>query len=365
MDETAYVAAVEGELQAIVTAGIAEGLQSIDAELQPYAALCTSAVTSGGKRLRPRFAYWGWRAGNADPDTVSQIVTMGAALELLHAAILVHDDIIDSAPLRRGLPSVRAALADRHRSRQWAGEATHFGDHAALLVGDLLWAAAQDAIADATAEIPEPRRGQTVTAFRAMRLEVMAGQLLELDAQAARLLTDEAADKIVMYKTSKYTVERPVALGLTVADASPGATLSLGRYAAATGRAFQLCDDFADLYGPTDTSGKTAGGDIRDGKPTELLGTALRSATEAQRQTLIRVVGDPDADQSAIDEVKRIFLATGAVRAVESRVGALAANAREALLDGDASLSPQVVAAFEALLAECTDLSFLTTASKK
>jgi geranylgeranyl diphosphate synthase type I len=359
MDDVTFVTAVEDKLRAIVTVSIAEALTAIDSELEPYAALCTSAVTAGGKRLRPRFAYWGWRAGNADAGTWSHIVTIGAALELLHAAILVHDDIIDSALLRRGLPSVRAALADTHRRCQWAGEAIDFGDHAALLLGDLLWACAQDAMADATAELPAAGRAEVTQQFRAMRLEVMAGQLLELDAQAAQLLTDEAADKILTYKTSRYTVERPVALGLTVADASPGTTAALGRYSAATGRAFQLRDDLNDLYGPTDTSGKIVGGDIRDGKPTELLGTALRLANEAQRQRLADVVGDPHAGQSAIDDVKKIVLDTGAVAAIEHRVGELAATASQALREPGADLSATVHDAFHGLLDECTDLSFL------
>lgn len=360
-DETAYVAAVEDELRAIVAAGIANALEMIDADLRPYAELCMSAVTSGGKRLRPRFAYWGWRAGNGNPRTWSHIVTVGASLELLHAAILVHDDIIDSAPLRRGRPTVRAALATRHRECQWSGEASGFGDHAALLVGDLLWAAAQDAIADALSEVPRARRQDLTGQFRAMRLEVIAGQLLELDAQAARLFTGDAATKIVTYKTSKYTVERPIALGLTVADASPGNRSVLGRYAVAAGRAFQLCDDLADLYGPADISGKTAGGDIRDGKPTELLGTALRQATEAQQRTLTAILGDPEADQVAIEEIKQIFVHTGAVATVKNHVEVLAGTARQALTDHGTDLPPTVVDALGGLLDECTELSFLAT----
>jgi geranylgeranyl diphosphate synthase type I len=364
MGEMTFVAAVEDQLRAVVTRGVAEALETIDAELRQYAALCTSAVTAGGKRLRPRFAYWGWRAGDADPDTYAQIVTIGAALELLHAAILVHDDIIDSAPLRRGLPSVRAALADRHRARQWAGDATEFGDHAALLLGDLLWASAQDAIGDGIAELPSARRAEVTELFRAMRLEVMAGQLLELDAQAAQLLTDAAAHKIVTYKTSKYTVERPVALGLTVAEAPAGTRLALGRYAAATGRAFQLRDDLSDLYGPPSTSGKIAGGDIRDGKPTELLGTALRLATEADRRALRHVIGDPDADRSAIEGVMKICHDTGAVHTIGDRVTELTAGARSALREPGANLPEPVLDAFDGLLDECTDLSFLGSAAQ-
>jgi geranylgeranyl diphosphate synthase type I len=192
-----------------------------------------------------------------------------------------------------------------------------------------------------------------------MRLEVMAGQLLELDAQAATLFTDDAADKIVAYKTSKYTVERPVALGLTIADASPENRLALNRFAVATGRAFQLRDDLADLYGPAGASGKTAGGDIRDGKPTALLGTALRLATETQHRTLTVVVGDPQADQVAIDEVKQIFVHTGAVATMKNRVDELAGSARRALSDHGENLSSAVVEALHGVLGECTDLSFL------
>jgi geranylgeranyl diphosphate synthase type I len=359
MSEAAYLAAVEGELRTIATAGIADKLAEIDAELRPYAQTCTSAVTSGGKRLRPRFAYWGWRAGGGDSDTWPSIVTVGAALELLHAAILVHDDIIDSAPLRRGQPSVRAALAARHRERQWSGAASEFGDHTALLVGDLLWAGAQDAMADVGSALSSSRRADITGQFRAMRLEVMAGQLLELDAQAARLYTDEAADKIVTYKTSKYTVERPIALGLTVSDAAAGDRRALGRFAAATGRAFQLRDDLADLYGPAGTSGKTPGGDIRDGKPTELLGHALRLGSESQLRTVHAVLGDAEADQAAIQDVAHILAATGALAAVSNRVKALAENGRAALTDGGANLTPAVLDGFHGLLDECTDLSFL------
>jgi geranylgeranyl diphosphate synthase type I len=176
-DETAFITCLERLLQLMVSTNIADMVNSIGAELQPYAALRVSAATVGGKRLRPRFAYWSSRAAGAQRDELPNMVALGTALELLHAAILVHDDIIDSSPLRRGQPSVPASLSAHHRKRDYASGATEFGDHAALRVRDLLWTTAHDAITDALIGLPAPRSHEVTAQFQTMRQEVLAGQL--------------------------------------------------------------------------------------------------------------------------------------------------------------------------------------------
>ncbi len=94
----------------------------------------------GGKRLRPAFAYWGWRAVADDPATPvdRDVLLLFAALELLHACALVHDDVIDASATRRGLPTVHRLFADRHRDRNWHGSSDQFGLSAAILLGDLV-----------------------------------------------------------------------------------------------------------------------------------------------------------------------------------------------------------------------------------
>jgi geranylgeranyl diphosphate synthase type I len=353
-----FLTALERRLHASVTDAVVAPLRSIDDKLAVFAEHCTTAVTAGGKRLRPRFAYWAWRVGSSPGADEGPIVRLAAALEMLHAAILVHDDVIDGSELRRGEPSVRAALAGRHREQAWFGGSVAFGDHTALLVGDLLWSAAHDEFDAAVTAVPQERRTPLTATFRAMRVEVLAGQLLELSAQAARHYDAATAEQILRYKTSAYTVERPVELGLTLAGSS-GAGDALGVYARAVGRAFQLRDDLADLFGSFETSGKRVGDDVRDGKPTELLGTTLELAADADVQTLAGIVGDSTADASAIAEARRIIWNCGAAERVSRRITDLVAEANRAVDDLPPGVDAFSRAALCELLAECTDVSFL------
>ncbi|WP_237570282.1 polyprenyl synthetase family protein [Mycolicibacterium lacusdiani] len=355
-----FLTALERRLHASVTDAVVTPLRSIDDGLTVFAEHCSTAVTAGGKRLRPRFAYWAWRAGSSPGEDQGPIVRLAAALEMLHAAILVHDDVIDGSELRRGEPSVRAALAGRHQGQSWFGGSASFGDHTALLVGDLLWSAAHDEFdAAATAVLPE-HRGRLTSIFRAMRVEVLAGQLLELSAQAARHYDAATAERILRYKTSAYTVERPMELGLALAGPSASdAGEILGVYAGAVGRAFQLRDDLADLFGSFETSGKRVGDDVRDGKPTELLGTTLELAGAADVQTLAGIVGDSTADASAIAEARRIVWECGAAERVSRRIADLVADADRAVEDLPPGVDASSRVALRELLAECTDVSFL------
>lgn len=359
-DQTGFLSELEDHLHAVVRDTVAEPLLAVDPDLDAVAALCRSAVQAGGKRLRPRFAYWGWRVGAPADAPRQPLVRLAAALELLHAAILVHDDVIDASEVRRGQPSVRAALADRHRTDAGWGDATEFGDSMALLVGDLLWSAAHDAFDDALAGLPHDRAQRTTRAFRAMRVEVLAGQLLELRAQAARDYRADTAEKILRYKTSAYTVERPVELGLELAGSASQATAdTLAEYAGAVGQAFQLRDDLADLFGTSTTLGKATGDDIRSGKPTELLGATLELASGSDVATLTGVVGDTAADQAAIAEVQQIVLRCGAADRVRRRITDLVVTAHQAIAELSPSADVAALAGLSEMLAECTELSFL------
>jgi geranylgeranyl diphosphate synthase type I len=230
----------------------------------------------------------------------------------------------------------------------------------ALLVGDLLWSAAHDTFDDALAGLPEETARRTARTFRTMRVEVLAGQLLELRAQAGRDYRPETAEKILRYKTSAYTVERPVELGLALTgQASSETAATLRTYAGAVGQAFQLRDDLADLFGTTKTSGKRTGDDIRAGKPTELLGAAYDLADDLDRSLLATIVGDPAADQASIAEVQSVVLQCGAADRVGRRVAALVATARQAITDLSASADAAALGGLTDMLTECTELSFL------
>ncbi|MGH3157793.1 MAG: polyprenyl synthetase family protein, partial [Streptosporangiaceae bacterium] len=152
----------------------------IAAELLPAVdAIC--GVLAGGKRLRAAFCYWGWRAagGSAAPG----IFDAAAALELLHAGALVHDDVIDRSDTRRGSPAAHRAFAGLHHAGGWRGPAGAFGNGAAVLTGDLLLAWADELFHDCGLPASSLARGQPI--LDAMRTEMLAGQYLDLHGQAA------------------------------------------------------------------------------------------------------------------------------------------------------------------------------------
>ena len=171
------------------------------------------ALLAGGKRLRPAFCYWGWRGtGAADGP---EVLAAAAALELLHAAALVHDDVMDGSDTRRGQPSLHQRFAAYHAERGWRGSAAAFGTGAAILLGDLLLCWTDELFAASGLAPDALARGRPVLDL--MRGEVMAGQYLDLVAQASGDSSVAGALRVVEYKTARYTIERPLHLGAALA----------------------------------------------------------------------------------------------------------------------------------------------------
>src|ERR1700712_2679419 len=231
-------AAVESAL----SAELAERRQevvSIDGRLADDVDRLIAYISSGGKRLRPQFLCWGWLAvgGGSPAELPAGVVKAAAALELVQACALIHDDIIDHSDTRRGQPSMHRSVQKQHAGNGWSGDSATFGTSTALLLGDLALAWADDLFDEGSAELGAPIGA--AAAWRAMRTEVLAGQLLDLrisvdqspDPQSA------AADAMVVnrYKTAAYTVERPLHLGAALGGAAPATIAALRRYGAAVG----------------------------------------------------------------------------------------------------------------------------------
>src|SRR5215470_19388519 len=288
-----------------------------------------TGLLAGGKRLRPAFCYWGWR-GAGGPDC-PEIINAAAALELLHASALVHDDLMDASDTRRGQPSVHRRFAARHSAGGWRGSADWFGTGTAILIGDLLlgWA---DQLFHASG-LPQAalRRGQPV--LDAMRTEVVAGQYLDLLGQSDSDGTVGSALRVVRYKSAKYTVERPLQLGVALAGPDERAAAALSRYGIPLGVAFQLRDDVLGVFGDPEQTGKPAGDDVREGKRTVLVALARERSSPAQRDLLDRRVGDRLLGEAGVQEVRAILTGTGALAECEAMIGSSVAEALAALED--------------------------------
>jgi farnesyl diphosphate synthase len=216
------------------------------------------ATLGGGKRVRALLAYAAGELADANPLDVDPAA---AAVELIHAYSLVHDDLpsMDDDAMRRGKPSCHVA----------------FGEATALLAGDALQALAFGVLARAPVE---PAAAVTILADASGVAGMAAGQAIDLAATGSSLSLD-ALEAMHRLKTGAL-IGAAVALGARAGRADAGTLAALGRYAAAAGLAFQVVDDILDVEGSTATLGKTAGKDAARGKPTYMTTLGLDAARE-------------------------------------------------------------------------------------
>lgn len=268
-------------------------LAAVDDALAPVAEAIEAFVLGGGKRLRPAFAYWGFRgAGGVDGD---QVVTALAALEFVQASALIHDDLMDRSDTRRGEPAVHRRFAARHRQSGWGGDPDGFGDAAALLLGDLCLVWSDELLHSSGLDLRALARARPV--FDEMRTEVTVGQYLDVLTQATGDTSVERASKVARYKSAKYTVERPLLLGAALADATADVRTAYSAYGLPLGEAFQLRDDVLGVFGDPALTGKPAGDDLREGKRTFLVAAAGEATDDAGRELLFSRLGDPELDE--------------------------------------------------------------------
>jgi geranylgeranyl diphosphate synthase type I len=331
-------------------AGKARDIHLVDPALDALAATARNAVLGGGKRLRPAFAYWGWRGVVGTGPPAAPVLPAFAALELLHAFALVHDDVMDDSATRRGRPSAHVALAGWHARGGLTGDAARFGRSAAILVGDLLLVWADELIA--SAGLP----GDIVIAARRvydrMRVDAISGQFLDLVGELSREWSFERAELVARLKTACYTVVGPLLFGAALSGyADQSVTRAYARYGMAVGEAFQLRDDLLDAYGDPATTGKPVGADLRSGKPTPLLELARSMADGGQRTELERELGrGPDAEPARL---ARLVRWTGAAERVERMIAERVTDARAAL--ADAPIEPEIRRELDILASIATD----------
>jgi geranylgeranyl diphosphate synthase, type I len=308
----------------------------IGAEYGVLTAALEDFVLRGGKRLRPAFAYWGWRAVAEDPEgDKPEVLRLFAALEMLHACALVHDDVIDASATRRGMPTVHVHFADVHRDSGWRGPAAQFGTSAAILLGDLALVWADDIVA--TADLLPDARMRVQRVWSDIRTEVLGGQYLDIVNEAGGLQsgTESIASAMLVntYKTASYTVSRPLQLGVATAADRPDVLTTFHELGTDLGVAFQLRDDVLGVFGDPAVTGKPSGDDLRSGKRTVLLAEAVERAerTDPAAAEMLRASIGTELSDGRVAELCEVIKAVGALSAVETRIDTLMRRALDAL----------------------------------
>lgn len=273
-------------------------------------------LLAGGKRLRPAFAYWGFRAaGGTDSDAV---IRACSSLEFLQACALIHDDVMDASDTRRGKPAIHKQFEKTHNSSEWNGSAKLFGEGAAILVGDLALSWADEMLLTSDLSTIQLTRAKSV--YDTMRTELMAGQYLDLLEQVRGEITHERAEKVIRFKSAKYTIERPLHMGAALAGSTPELDQILSSYGLALGEAFQLRDDLLGVFGDSAITGKPAGDDLREGKQTMLIAFANDFASSGVKTLLAKSLGNSELSNEAILELQQALIECGAQDFVENRI---------------------------------------------
>ena len=260
-----------------------------------------------GKRFRGVLVICGATLFDEGADEDPNVLDAAAALELLHTYFLIHDDIMDEDDMRRGGPSVHAALG------QSTGD-EKLGRDLAILCGDLACALHERLLANLSGSGPRGALANSV--FSQMHLDVIHGQTLDI-------LGDTDAEEVASRKTASYTTVGPLAIGASLGGASQEQLVLLARMARPLGVAFQLRDDLLGVFGKPEVTGKSVGNDLRKGKRTYLIQKALAEAGRLDRLAVEAVYGDATASDEAVSLAVEALAASGARRACEDRIDRL------------------------------------------
>lgn len=272
---------------------------------------------AGGKRLRPILVLLCARLGGA---AAARGARLGCVVELLHTATLIHDDVVDRAPLRRGRSSANA---------RW-------GDDASVLVGDHLYARCMALlVADGDLAVMDALAGAMVSMTEA--------EVFQLERKRAGFLTEGDYLRIIRQKTAAF-IAACCRIGGLAGGLDASGVDALGRYGEALGIAFQIIDDALDFEADEARFGKALGGDLREGKRTLPLIATLERATADERAMILRTLGRPGCTDAEVAEVRRLVKVYDGVGYAVGRAAAQAAEARGHLEGFAASETREILA---------------------
>lgn len=331
------------EVEVAIDAALSK-LGEAPAAARPWLDALRDLCVRGGKRLRPRLCALAYE-GVAGKPVPSGVYGFAAGLELMHAFMLVHDDLIDGSALRRGAPTLHHRPELRH-GKDLDGA---MQKHAAMIAGDALFALSMEAMC--RAELPAARAREAMAAVLATAREAALGELLDLlfgKSELGALESGELAE-VLRLKTASYTFVGPLVAGAALAGAPPHVRRALESFGTRVGVAFQLADDLLDLFSTEAELGKPVGGDLREGKRTVLMRLALDRASPGDGRELCQILDAGQASDADLHWVRELLVRTEAASEVAHRVQQLVRAASRAL--GRAELRPEAASQLRALSA--------------
>jgi geranylgeranyl diphosphate synthase type I len=332
-------------LRSQIDSGLADCLQQIRRRYaqngaEPIVDEVIRATLPKGGRVRPILCCLGYAAVGGEGGVFDpRVLKAAASIELLHTFAIIHDDVMDGSPMRRGEPSIHRRLADE-RLAAGGQDAELHGMSLAILAGDLALVVSD--LLFARSGFAQQTLVLAYEPLSAMRLDAIAGQYLDLTHSGLAGASREFSSRIGKLKTASYSIEGPLIVGATLAQGSSKALSALRRYGRALGQAFQLADDVKGLFGDPVVTGKDAENDLRRGKPTGLIARALDLAGPDGRATIQSVWGNPEATDDDLAALRTVVEQSGALAKAADDIEGLLSEAASALEQAGDELAPDV-----------------------
>lgn len=292
------------------TSLVEESLRAIDypgGDLDGLYGPVAYGLSAGGKRLRPALLLMSAEAFGGE-EGMKAAMQAAIGIEMFHNFTLLHDDVMDESDTRRGRPSVQA---------KW-------DVNTAILSGDTMLTLATRYIS----KVPEGQLRKVLDIFNDMALRVYEGQRLDMDFESRDNVTVSDYIRMIGFKTGAL-LGASAKIGALIGGAGEGEADAMYRYAFSIGLAFQIQDDWLDVYGDSATFGKPIGGDINNGKKSYLLLSGL--ACDRAESEALRVAMKMPSGETKVKTVKRIYDKLGLSEAVRRDVSAYTGEALSAL----------------------------------
>lgn len=284
-------------------------------------------LSRGGKRIRGGLTMLGYEmVGGRDEKMILQAAM---AIEMIHAYVLVIDDIADRSPTRRGGPTAHESLADYHKKHSWSDSDNHFGQSIAMNAALIANHAAMMQLANL--EVDAELRIKALSVLNYTLVITGYGQVNDIFNEVTGQVSDHDVENVLEWKTAHYTLLNPLTFGMTLAGVGCGPTDAIREYSLETGRAFQITDDILGVFGEEFESGKSPLDDIREGKRTILTVHALEHAGKADKNFLMQMLGNPKLTSVEFERCKEILIETDSLEYAQKRAQTHIDNALKSL----------------------------------
>ncbi|HBO16836.1 MAG: hypothetical protein UR69_C0001G0200 [Candidatus Moranbacteria bacterium GW2011_GWE2_35_2-] len=266
-------------------------------------------VLSGGKRLRPALMYYGYLAAGGKER--EKALKTAVSIELIHAFLLIHDDIIDKDDMRHGVDTAHYHFSKLGKKYFPKKDSAHFGNSIAIIVGDMVGAMGNQIIFNSDFDTKNIMKA--LDRLQGIVSMTVIGQSQDVYIEYAGKASEKEILQMYKNKTAKYTIEGPLHLGAILGGAGDELLEKITRFSIPIGIAFQIQDDILGIFGSERKIGKPVGSDIQEGKQTILVARALEIGKADQKKVIKSLLGKEKLTSKDIDEFRRAIIASGAL----------------------------------------------------